>query len=151
MQKIHFSTTVNAPRKKVWNTMLEDSTYREWTTAFNPKGSWYEGDWNEGSTIRFLGPDENGKLMGMVSQVKENRPYEYVSIEHRGLIQDGREDTTSEEAKKWSPAYENYTFTDRNGATELQIDMDIDEEHRAMFEDMWPRALQRLKEIAEAR
>ena len=44
MQKMHFSTTVNAPRKKVWDTMLEDSTYRDWTTAFNQKGSWYEGD-----------------------------------------------------------------------------------------------------------
>jgi uncharacterized protein YndB with AHSA1/START domain len=149
MQKLHFSTTIKAPKKKVYNTMLDDSTFRVWTRAFNPKGSWFEGDWNEGSKIRFVGPDDNGKLEGMVSRVKDNRPYEYVSIEHLGVIHDNKEDTTSPEAKKWSPAFENYTFKERNGATELLVDMDTDDEHKKMFEDMWPKALERLKELAE--
>src|SRR5688572_4275671 len=70
MQKINFSTTINAPRDVVWDTMLKDATYREWTSAFNPHGSWYEGSWEEGSTIRFLGPDENGQVGGMVSRIK---------------------------------------------------------------------------------
>ena len=149
MQKISFSTAINAPRKKVWDTMLEDSTYRVWTSAFNPKGSWYEGDWNQGSKIRFLGPGDDGSLGGMVSRIKENRPHEYVSIEHLGFIQDGKEDTTSEAVKKWTPAFENYSFKDKNGATELVVDMDVDEEHAKMFEDMWPKALRKLKELAE--
>jgi hypothetical protein len=29
------------------------------------------------------------------------------------------------------------------------VDMDTEEENKKMFEDMWPKALQRLKEIAE--
>ena len=29
------------------------------------------------------------------------------------------------------------------------IDMDINEEYKAQFEDMWPKALAKLKEIAE--
>jgi hypothetical protein len=29
------------------------------------------------------------------------------------------------------------------------VEMDIDAEHEAMFREMWPRALQRLKELAE--
>jgi uncharacterized protein YndB with AHSA1/START domain len=149
MQKIHASTIINAPRKKVWDTMLEDETYRVWTSAFNPKGSWYEGNWKTGSKIRFLGPDENGRLAGMVSRIKDNRPYEYVSIEHLGVIHDDKEDTTSTEAKKWAPAFENYVFKERNGVTELEVDMDVDDEHKKMFEEMWPRALQRLKELAE--
>ena len=151
MQKIHFSKTINAPKTRVWNTMLEDATFRDWTRAFNPKGSWYEGDWNRGSKIRFVGPNDDGKLEGMVSRINDNRPYEYVSIEHLGVIHDGKEDTTSPEAKKWSPAFENYTFKERNGATELLVDMDTDEEHKKMFEDMWPKALDRLKELAETR
>lgn len=149
MQRIRFSTTINAPRKKVWDTMLQDATYRVWTSAFNPKGSWYEGDWSRNSKIRFVGPDEHGNLGGMVSQIKENRPYEYISIEHIGLIQDGKEDTTSEAVKKWTPAFENYTFNARDGATELLVEMDIDEDHKTMFEDMWPKALQTLKQLAE--
>lgn len=149
MQKINFSTTINAPRDVVWDTMLKDATYREWTSAFNPHGSWYEGSWEEGSTIRFLGPDEDGHLGGMISRIKENRPHEYISIEHLGIIQDGKEDTTSDEVKKWVPAFENYTFKDRNGRTEVRVDMDIDEEHKSMFEEKWPKALDKLKALSE--
>lgn len=150
MEKIHFSITINAPKKKVWDTMLEDATFRVWTRGFNPSGgSWYEGDWNKGSKILFLGPDEKGKLGGMVSRIHENRPYEYVSIEHIGIVQDGKEDTTSEAVKEWAPAFENYTFTEKGGATEVLVDMDVDQKHKQMFEDMWPKALQELKALAE--
>ena len=50
MDKLHFAIDVNAPKHKVWDTMLEDSTYRQWTRPFNQNGSWYEGDWSAGST-----------------------------------------------------------------------------------------------------
>lgn len=85
----------------------------------------------------------------MVSRIKENRQYEYLSIEHLGIIKNGVEDTTSEDAKKWAPAYENYAFTDVEGGTEVVVDMDIEAEHRAMFEEMWAKALVSLKALAE--
>ena len=87
--------------------------------------------------------------MGMVSRIKENKPYEYISIEHLGIIQNGKEDTTSDEVKNWAGALENYTFKDRDGKTELLVDMDSNDEYSEMFKDMWPRALQKLKELAE--
>jgi uncharacterized protein YndB with AHSA1/START domain len=149
MEKMHFSTTIRAPRQKVWDTMFQDATYREWTSVFNPGGSWFEGDWSEGSRIRFLGPGEDGKIGGMVSRIKTNRPLEHVSIEHLGMIQDGEEDTTSDAVKAWAPAFENYSFSEKGGATEVQVDMDIDAEHRTEFEAMWPKALTKLKELAE--
>ena len=149
MQKLHYSIVINAPKEKVWNTMLDDKTYREWTKAFSP-GSYYKGDWSKGSKIIFLGPDpETGKEHGMVSRIAENKPNEYLSIEHRGIVKDGVEDTTSAEATKWVPAFENYTFKEKNGATEVLIDMDTEEDYVKMFEKMWPDALQRLKTIAE--
>jgi uncharacterized protein YndB with AHSA1/START domain len=149
-EKIHFSITINAPKDKVWDTMLQDATFRQWTAPFNPNGSsWYEGNWNQGSTIRFLGAGENGRIDGMVSRIKEARPHDFVSIEHLGVVQDGREDTTSETAKQFAPALENYTFIARNGSTEVQVDMDTVEEHKQMFETSWPKALQQLKQIAE--
>jgi uncharacterized protein YndB with AHSA1/START domain len=150
MQKIHFKTFISAPREKVWNTMLDDETYRKWTSAFNP-GSYYKGDWNEGSKILFLGPDPTDPAIegGMVSRIKENRKYEFISIEHLGLVKNGVEDTTSDEAKKWTPAYENYTFTELDGGTELIIDMDIEDAYKGMFEEMWPKALEALKKLAE--
>jgi uncharacterized protein YndB with AHSA1/START domain len=149
MQKMHFSTTINAPRKVVWDTMLQDEGYRTWTRAFNPNGSWYEGDWTQGSTIRFLGPNDGGRVEGMVSRVRESRPYEYISLEHVGIIQDGKEDTTSDAVKKWTPAFENYTFKEANGRTDVLVDMDVADEHKQMFEETWPKALQKLKQLAE--
>jgi len=149
-QKIHFSITINAPKDKVWDTMLQDATYRQWVAAFNPNGSsWYEGDWKQGSKILFLGAGENGRVEGMVSRIKEARPHDFVSIEHLGVVQDGKEDTTSDTAKQFAPALENYTFIDKNGATEVQVEMDTVEEHRQMFEASWPKALQQLRQLAE--
>lgn len=151
MQKIRHSIFINAPVEKVWNTMLDDATYREWTKPFNA-GSYYEGDWNEGSIIKFLGVDDNGEAQmgGMYSRIAENRPHQFVSIEHIGLIDmEGNIDTTSEEVKKWTPAFENYTFTEKDGGTEVTAELDIAEEHKDSFDEMWPKALQLLKEIAE--
>ena len=149
MQKLHFSITINAPKEKVWHTMLDDKPYREWTAAFNP-GSYYKGDWSKGSKILFIGPDpKTGEEGGMVSRIAENKPYEFISIEHLGIVKNGVEDTTSEEASKWAPAFENYTFIEKGGATEVLVEMDIEDENKKMFEEMWPKALQKLKEIAE--
>lgn len=148
MKKLNESIVINAPREKVWDTMLSDATYREWTKPFH-EGSRFEGNWEEGSKMLFLGPIEEGES-GMVSRIKENRPYEYLSIEHLGIVKDGVEDTTSEEATKWTPAFENYTFKDAGGGTEVSVEMDIAEEHEAMFKEMWQKALEELKRIAEA-
>lgn len=144
MNKLHFSTLINAPKKKVWSIMLDDKTYRDWTSAFI-EGSHYEGSWEEGSKILFLDPDQNG----MVSRIAENKPYEFISIEHIGIISNGIKDTESEEAKKWAPAYENYSFTEKDGMTELAVEMDAAEEYQKMFEETWPKALRKLKELCD--
>lgn len=150
MNNLHFSIVINAPKAKVWKTMLEDTTYRIWTEAFSP-GSHYVGDWSQGSKILFLGPDPNtGKTGGMVSRIKENRLHEFISIEHLGMVQDGQEDTTSEAVKAWAGALENYTFKEQDGKTEVFVEMTkIVDEFKDMFEGMWPKALQKLKELAE--
>ena len=150
MQKLNFSIVIDAPKEKVWHAMLDDKPYREWTRAFNP-GSYYKGDWSRGSKMLFLGPDpETGQEGGMVSRIAENRPYEYISIEHIGIIQNGIEDTASEAARKMAPAFENYTFKEKDGETEVLVDMNAEDEYAEMFNKMWPEGLQRLKKIAEA-
>lgn len=150
MQKLNFSITINAPKEKVWDTMLEDKTYRIWTEAFG-KDSHYVGNWNKGSKILFLAPNENGTMGGMVSRIKDNRKHEYISIEHIGMVQNGVEDTTSEAIKDWAGALENYTFNNKDGSTELLIELTgkIPDEFVEMFKGMWPGALQTLKELAE--
>jgi hypothetical protein len=148
MQKLKFSIEVNAPKEKTWNTMLDDETFRIWTEPFMA-GSHYVGDWSKGSEILFLAPDDKGKTSGMVSRIKENKPYEYVSIEHLGLVEDGKKDTTSDAVRGWAGALENYTFRETNKGTEVVVEMDANEEYAAMFQETWPKALQKLKALAE--
>lgn len=150
MEKLTFTTTINASKEKVWHTMLDEDTYRLWTKPFN-EGSRYEGVWETGSEMRFIGVDQNGKESGgMYSRIKEARPYEFVSIEHLGMISEtGEVGTTSESVKKWTPAFENYTFKDVDGKTQVLVEIDISDEWKDMFNDMWPKALAKLKEIAE--
>jgi uncharacterized protein YndB with AHSA1/START domain len=149
MQKLHVSIFINAPREKVWNTMLNKETYTQWTQPFCPSST-YTGDWSEGSKMLFLGTDSDGNNEGgMVSRIAKNIPYEYVSIEHLGILRNGVEDTTSDEARSWSPAFENYTFTQENDGTRVSVDMDIQEKFQAEFETLWQKSLEVLKEIAE--
>ncbi len=149
MQTIHLTTFIAAPREHVWDVMLSDATYREWTSVFMP-GSYYRGSWDQGAKILFVAPNQDGKgESGMVSRIAESRHPEFVSIEHLGMIEHGVEDTTSEKVQKWAGAHENYTFVEKDGGTELVIDMTIAEDEKAYMEDAWKKALVRLKELAE--
>lgn len=146
-QTITFETTINAPVEKVWDMMLgvtDKKTYEEWTTAFSP-GSTYEGAWEVGSKIEFVDQEHTG---GMIAEIAENRPYEFLSIKHLSMIKDGKPDL--EEAKEWFPAFENYTFTSKDGGTHLSVSIDMAEPYVEMFSQMWPKALEKLKAICEA-
>jgi hypothetical protein len=146
MKRLRMSIRIEAPREVVWQKMLAQESYRDWTSAFGV-GSRYEGSWERGARIRFL--SSSGE--GMVSEIAESRPGEFVSIRHLGLVKDGVEDMTSAAARAWASAYENYTLTEKDGVTEVVVHLDTDEKFEAMFSDLWPKALGRLKEICEER
>jgi hypothetical protein len=149
MKTLHFSAQINAPVEKVWETMLGEAPYREWTDVFSP-GSHFVGDWQEGSKMLFLAPQEGGGTGGMMSTIAENRPHEFLSIKHLGFVKNGVEDTESAEVQAWIGALENYTFRSENGGTTVAVDLDSEEQHTAYFEDTWPKALEKLKALAEA-
>jgi uncharacterized protein YndB with AHSA1/START domain len=148
-EKMHFEILIKANVQKVWDMMLTLETYKQWTSVFEP-ASYYEGSWEKGSKIKFLGSGGSG----MVSEIVENIPNKFISIKHLGEIQNGVEDRTSEKVLKWCPAFENYTFIVKGEETLLEIDMEMpsSEESKAMkemFEGMWPNALLKLKDICE--
>lgn len=146
-KKMQFSTRIQAPRRRVWELMLAPDTYKTWTAPFM-EGSYYEGSWDTGQRLRFLTP---GAQMGMVAEVAENRPGEFVSLKHIGQIKDGVEDFDSDEVRAWTPAYENYRFVDKDGGTEVQVEMDVVPEYEQFMGEAWPKALAALKAVCEAR
>lgn len=145
MEKMNFSVEINASKEHVWQILWNDATYRQWTSAFSETSHAVTDNWKEGTKVLFL----DGSGAGMVSRVAANRPFEYMSFEHLGEVKDGVEDTTSDKVKPWSGSHENYTLTELNGMTTVDIEMDINNEFKDMFEQLWPKALAKLKEIAE--
>ena len=149
MKEINLSVEINASREAVWDTIVDDAKYREWTAAFN-EGSFFEGGWQKGDSIRFLGINENGEKEGMISEIAESIYPEYISIRHLGFIHNGIEDTTSEHVKSWAPSYENYKLESLgNQKTLFKVNMEANDEFYAMFMDMWPKALDLLKKVTE--
>ena len=151
MQKLLFTTAIQATAQKVYETMLglqDISTYQGWTSVFN-QTSTYEGSWDKGSKIYFVGVDENGKRGGMVSEIKEHKPAQFVSILHYGFIDGDKEVTTGEQVEKWAGGHENYSFHEVGGVTTVTVDIDVIEEYLDYFNNHYPRALEKLKEIAE--
>lgn len=144
LKRIQFSITISAPVSTVYELMIAPDTYRDWTSAF-AEGSRYEGSWDKGQRICFLANSEGG----MVSEIAENRPNEFISVKHLGYIVDGKEDTESEAIRAWAPAYENYTFQAVPEGTRLIIDQDATAEFESYLVEAWPKALKRLKVLCE--
>mgnify|MGYP000109070093 CR=1 FL=1 len=148
LKKLHFEITINATAQQVYQTMIDEKHYREWTAIFNPT-SHFRGSWNKGEKILFIGEDEKGNAGGMVARIKENIPNEFISIEHLGLLQNNQEITSGPEVEGWAGALENYTFTETSGKTVLAIDADANKDFETYFSETWPKALKKLKEICE--
>ncbi len=129
----------------VWEVMLSSDTYQEWTAVFMP-GSRYEGSWDEGSDIIFVAPGPGGEVEGgMFARIAENREHEFVSIAQLGEFQG------DERVEYPSPGFENYTFEDISDGTRLTVDIiGIPDEIAQMLDELWPKALDKLKALAEA-
>lgn len=151
MKKATFSVNIDAPADKVYDAMLgisDKATYEQWTAPFNPTST-YEGRWDKGSKILFIGVDEKGEKGGMVSRIAEIIPNQYVSIQHYGLVKADVEVTEGPDVEKWANGFENYTFVENNGTTAVTVDMDITEDFLGYMNDTYPKALDKLKEICE--
>ncbi len=151
MKKLQFKVRINASATKVYEFMLglnNKSTYEQWTSLFNPTST-YEGSWDKGGKILFIGVDEKGEKGGMVSRIVENIPHRFVSIQHYGLLKADKEITEGPEVEKWANGFENYTFEENNKTTIVTVDLDTTESFLDYMSQTYPKALNKLKELCE--
>ena len=146
VKRIQFSTTIEAPVEVVWATMIGKESYSQWTSVF-VEGSYYEGSWSQGNRIRFMSPSGDG----MVSEIAECRPNEFISSKHLGFIANGVEETESDSVRAWAPAFENYTFISVPEGTRIVVDQDVTADFEEYMKDTWPKALESLRQICEAK
>jgi hypothetical protein len=141
MPSLNHTITIHAPKTHVYQLMLADKSYREWTSEF-AQGSYYQGTWNKGAQILFLAPGGGG----MNARIAENKPAEFVSIEMLSEVRDGVPNTL----RQWHDVFENYTFSETQGITTLQVEISgVPNEWAEDLNTKWPKALAKLKVICE--
>ncbi len=143
-QTIKKSIDINASKEKVWDVLTNDSLNRIWFNEFS-EGTKADTDWQIGSKAIFT--DSSG--MGIIGKIAESKPGEYLSIEYLGVAANGAEDYESEEAKSVIGNFENYTLTENNGITHLDISSDMGAEYFDMMSAAWDKAVLKIKELAE--
>lgn len=142
MKKIQFSIEINASKEKVWKTLWEDATFRDWASIID-EGLYIKGVMKEGNEIQFIS-SVNG--YGVTSLVEIFSPNEFVLFRH---CADTKESGEQEREKEWTGGTESYSLTEANGITTLTVKMDIPYEQEETFNIRFPRALKRLKTLAE--
>ena len=144
MQKIKFSINIQATPSKVWDALWQDANYREWTSAFC-EGSYAISDWKEGSRVHFLSPDGGG----MYSTIHKLITDKQMSFKHIGVMKNNEEQPLDDETKMWTGSMEEYFLTEENGGTTLTTQMDAADSFAEYFADTFPKALDKVKAIAE--
>lgn len=144
MEDLRFSIDVNASAQHVWNLMLDLDTYQQWTGAFH-EGSTYEGSWNKGDEIRFLGPNEDGTSSGLLGIIVENRAHEFVSIRYLGDIEHNVENRDGPGVG----LHESYSFSQTEGVTTLVVEIELPDEWAEDMRAMWSNAIITIKQMAE--
>ena len=144
MTDLEFSVDIAAPVARVWDCTFDPLAYRDWTRAF-AEGSYFEGSWQAGRRLRFLDP----RGFGMEAVVDENRLHEVVALRLVGEIKDGR--PLADSRLHGEPAHERYVFNATpTGTTRLVVHLQGWDGFLEFLQDTWPKALQRLKVLAES-
>lgn len=144
----HFEITIDSPATMVYKKMIDKKLFEEWTAVFNPS-SRYEGSWEKGSKILFLGTDEQGNLGGMAGRIEENIANQFISISYYAVIQGDQEITSGPGVEGWIGTHEKYSFKPEGEKTLLAVDLETNLEFLEYFRETYPKALEKLKAICE--
>lgn len=142
MNELQFTITINTPKETVWNTLWNDETFREWAGLIDP-GTYMVGELKAGNEVQFISA-ENG--YGVTSLVAELVPNEYLLLKHQADTQDTGE---REREKEWTGGEEKYNLIEENGVTTLTVAFGVPTELEEYFSVNYPKALERVKELAE--
>lgn len=139
---MEFTTVINAPKEKVWDTLWKDETFRQWAGLIDP-GTYLVGDLKERNEVQFIS-SENG--YGVTSLVERIVPAEFLLLRHHA---DTQETGKREREKEWTGGKESYSLAEMGGVTTLIVAFDVPPELEKYFKDNYPKALEKIKQLAE--
>lgn len=142
MKEIQFSIEINASKERVWTTLWEDITFRDWASIID-EGTYMSGEMKEGNEIQFIS-SING--YGVTSLIDKLNPNEFVLFRHSA---DTKESGQQEREKEWTGGTESYSLIEKNGVTTLIVKTEVPQELEETFNSSLPRALERIKTLTE--
>lgn len=142
MQELQFSVEIHAAKERVWDTLWQDDTFRQWAGIIDP-GTYMSGEMKEGNEIQFIS-SENG--YGVTSLVVSLTPGEFLLLKHQADTQDAGK---RERAKEWTGGEESYTLAEKDGITAVTVAFGVPPEMEEYFKARYPKALERVKVLAE--
>ena len=142
INRLQFSIDIKAEKTAIWNALWSERFYREWAGVFFQGSYAVTNDWEEGSTVHFLSPDQSG----IYSIIEKHIPNNSIQFKHIGKVFEGKEQPLDDETKKWSGATESYRLIERNNSITLAVEIDVLNEHLEFMRNTFPQALQKIKE-----
>lgn len=142
MQKARYSINIKAPREKVWKTLWDDKTFRDWANIVD-EGTYMVGEMKEGNKVQFISSVSG---YGVTSLIEKLTPNEFVLFRQ---IADTKESGKQEREKEWTGTKESYSLQESGGVTTITVEMDVPEGQKEIFDERFPRALERVKILSE--
>lgn len=142
MKEMKFSIEISASKEKVWDTLWQDETFRQWAGVIDP-GTYMIGDLKEGNEVQFIS-SENG--YGVTSLVEKLREGEFLLLRHSADTQDSGK---QERAQEWTGGEERYSLVEQGNTTTVTVAFGVPLELEEYFKVNYPKALERVKELSE--
>jgi hypothetical protein len=142
MKEMQFLIEINASKEKVWATLWNDVSFREWASMID-EGTYIKGTMEEGNEIQFISSVNGYGVTDLIEKLIRN---EFVLFRHSAdTFESGKQIRTNE----WTGGSESYSLIEENGITTLMVKTDVPSEQEETFNIRFPRALERIKALAE--
>lgn len=139
MKFLEFEIQINATPEKVWETLFSQNSYKKWGSAMN-EGTYFEGNWEVGSIMKFLDPQNNG----MYNLVTENIRFKVLGMKHLGWILKGELSP-----QNWEDSTLNYILEPSENGTLLKGTVNSLDEFVEFFNSKYPQNFEHIKRLAE--
>jgi uncharacterized protein YndB with AHSA1/START domain len=142
MKEVQFTIEIQAPKEKVWDTLWQDETFRQWAGIIDP-GTYMVGELKEGNEVQYISAENGYGVTSLVEKLVEN---EFLLLRHQADTQDSGQ---RERAQEWTGGTESYSLSEKDGATTLTAAFDVPLEMEDYFNVHYPKALKQVKALAE--
>lgn len=139
MKNLEYQIQINASPEKVWKVLFTQDAEKKWASAVN-EGTFFEGNWEEDSVMRFLDSQNNG----MYNLVEKNILNKELKMKHLGWILNGEISP-----QNWEDSTIEYILETNEDGTLLTGKINALNEFVDFFNSKYPQNFQNIKNLAE--